>query len=292
MSGNLWIGTYLGLAKFNGTIFSIYNSSNSNLPSDFIFSILIDDSNNKWIGTSEGLAKFDGSSWTVFNTANSGLPYNSIRSLALDTFGRLWIGLYGALVKFDGSTWTVYDESNSNIPLNLGVTSIDTDAYNSVWMGTVFGGLADFNGIDYWTVYNEFNSNLPNNDVNAVLIDANNNKWIGTGNGLAVFNEGGVVITHIDNKNSALPEDFSLEQNYPNPFNPITKIKYSIPSQTFVTIKIYDLLGKELESLVNEEKPAGSYELNFNAENLSSGVYFYRLITNKFIETKKLILLK
>jgi len=79
---------------------------------------------------------------------------------------------------------------------------------------------------------------------------------------------------------------------YPNPFNPITKIKYSIPYSHFVTLKVYDILGNEIESLVNEEKSAGNYEVEFNASNLSSGVYFYRLQTETASITKKMLLIK
>ena len=86
--------------------------------------------------------------------------------------------------------------------------------------------------------------------------------------------------------------NYTLEQNYPNPFNPVTTISYTIAAKDFVTIKVFDLLGKEVATLVNEEKPAGSYSINFNASRLSSGVYFYRMKAGSFVETKKLILMK
>jgi hypothetical protein len=89
-----------------------------------------------------------------------------------------------------------------------------------------------------------------------------------------------------------LPAEFTLDQNYPNPFNPSTKIKYSVPQTSQVQIKVFDVLGKEIETLVSEEKPAGNYELNWNAVNLSSGVYFYQIKAGDFISTKKMILLK
>jgi photosystem II stability/assembly factor-like uncharacterized protein len=88
------------------------------------------------------------------------------------------------------------------------------------------------------------------------------------------------------------PKDFSLAQNYPNPFNPRTTIEYSIPTQSKVTIKVFDLLGREVATLVDEEKTAGSYMIDFNGSNLSSGIYFYRLDAGGFSETKKLILIK
>ncbi len=88
------------------------------------------------------------------------------------------------------------------------------------------------------------------------------------------------------------PKSFKLLQNYPNPFNPSTAIKYSFPKISFVQIKVFDVLGNEIETLVNEEKPAGTYELNWNASNLPSGVYFYQLKAGSFFETKKMILMK
>ncbi len=115
--------------------------------------------------------------------------------------------------------------------------------------------------------------------------------------GLA-FEETGVTSVEGD-VNRTIPTEFSLEQNYPNPFNPTTTIKYQIPDLpagrqglSFVTLKVYDVLGNEITILVNGEKPAGRYEVVFDATNLSSGVYFYRLQADAFVETKKMVLLK
>ncbi|MCJ7553749.1 MAG: T9SS type A sorting domain-containing protein, partial [Ignavibacteriaceae bacterium] len=100
-----------------------------------------------------------------------------------------------------------------------------------------------------------------------------------------------VIVTGIEDE-IQVPLTFSLEQNYPNPFNPTTTIEYQIPEMSFVTLKIYDVLGSEVATLVNEEKSVGTYELNWNAANLPSGVYFYRIQAGSFIETKKMVLLK
>jgi|WetSurMetagenome_2_1015567.scaffolds.fasta_scaffold14915_2 photosystem II stability/assembly factor-like uncharacterized protein len=88
------------------------------------------------------------------------------------------------------------------------------------------------------------------------------------------------------------PVEFALEQNFPNPFNPFTKLNYSITQSGLVTLKVYDVLGTEIETLVNEEKSSGTYELNWNATNLPSGIYFYQLKAGNYINTKKMILLK
>jgi hypothetical protein len=99
-------------------------------------------------------------------------------------------------------------------------------------------------------------------------------------------------VSNIKQNNEIIISDFSLHQNYPNPFNPVTTIKYQTPALSFVTLKIFNLLGAEITTLTNEEKPAGSYEVKFNAIGIPSGIYFYKLQVGDFVETKKMVLLK
>jgi len=99
-------------------------------------------------------------------------------------------------------------------------------------------------------------------------------------------------ILPVEEENNLIVDEFKLFQNYPNPFNPSTRIQYAVSSLQFVSLKVYDVLGNEITTLVNEEKSAGSYEVEFNATSLPSGVYFYQLNAGSFIKTKKMILLK
>ena len=97
--------------------------------------------------------------------------------------------------------------------------------------------------------------------------------------------------------NTEIPLKFELAQNYPNPFNPVTKIRFNIPAfvettRRVVSLRIYDVLGKEIAVLINENLKPGIYEIDWNAENLPSGVYFYSLITNEFTQTKKMVVVK
>jgi hypothetical protein len=102
----------------------------------------------------------------------------------------------------------------------------------------------------------------------------------------------GSTITGITN-NQSVPADYSLSQNYPNPFNPSTSIEYNIPKSSYVTLKVYDVVGREVALLADEFKIAGSYKINFDAARLSSGIYYYTLKSdNGFSETKKMILTK
>jgi ligand-binding sensor domain-containing protein len=289
-SNNIWVGTYYsGVAKFDGTNWTVYDTLNSVLPDNECLALAIG-GNNIWIG-SWGLVKFDGTNWTVYNTSNSGLPYDRVYALSIDGIGNLWIGTYGGgLAKFDGTNWTVYNTSNSDLPSNI-ILSLAIDGSN-IWIGT-WWGLAKFDGTN-WSVYNPWNSGMPDNWVYALAIDDDDNIWIGTWlGGLAVYREGGVILnieqeSHI----KRLPSAFSLSQNFPNPFNPTTTIKYQIPELSFVTLKVFDVLGNEITKLINKEKLSGNYEVEFDATGLPSGIYFYRLQTENFIETKKMILLK
>jgi hypothetical protein len=92
--------------------------------------------------------------------------------------------------------------------------------------------------------------------------------------------------------NNNIPVNYSLEQNYPNPFNPVTKISFNIPSTSMTKLSVFDVTGKEISVLVNNELKAGTYNISFNAGNLPSGAYFYKIKSGEFIDSKKMILIK
>jgi hypothetical protein len=100
------------------------------------------------------------------------------------------------------------------------------------------------------------------------------------------------LLVGVEQIGNQVPSDYLLEQNYPNPFNPSTTIRYSITVRGDVELKVYDALGTLVETLVNREQEAGVYQVEFNPVNLASGIYFYQIKTNSFVETKKLVLLK
>ncbi len=102
---------------------------------------------------------------------------------------------------------------------------------------------------------------------------------------------GDVIIVSAEDE-QLIPTEIALEQNYPNPFNPSTSIQYTISNMQFVSLKVYDIIGNEVATLVNSEKPSGVYEVEWNAGGFTSGIYFYQLKTEGFVETKKMILLR
>ena len=142
--------------------------------------------------------------------------------------------------------------------------------------------------------------NIPSWGVNKGIYGENNYKILIKNNvfNMPVYYPSGSLTTldiRIESKNEekiSIPLQYKLEQNYPNPFNPSTTIKYSIPKNGLVTLKIYDVLGKEILTLINETKETGSYEIEFNGSNFSSGAYFYRIESGKFINIKRMILIK
>jgi hypothetical protein len=137
------------------------------------------------------------------------------------------------------------------------------------------------------------------NSINIQSLALDNNGYIYAGLGQdMILSSGGVwrrplseIVTSIEEQTTQ-PTDFILSQNFPNPFNPSTKISWQLPVGSQQTLKIYDVLGNEIMTLIDEYKPAGRYEIEFNASTLPSGVYFYQLKAGSFVETKKMLLLK
>ncbi len=133
--------------------------------------------------------------------------------------------------------------------------------------------------------------------LSAITSLTENEGWIVGENGLILHTtNGGVTFIEDEENNFAQPKEFLLQQNYPNPFNPSTKISWQSPVGSWQTLKVYDILGNEVATLVNEYRDAGSYEVEFNLassiQNLASGIYFYKLQAGDFVETKKMIFLK
>ncbi len=155
-----------------------------------------------------------------------------------------------------GNNWTDFVTINFDIK-----NSLDTARVN--WLeGNLFWQIYDADNSTIWTIGN----------LNDLVYP------LGT-------------TTDVEN-NREVPLKYTLEQNYPNPFNPNTTISYQVPVNSNVSLKVYDVLGNEVAALVDEYKPAGSYNIEFSGENLSSGVYFYTIQARAFVETRKMVLLK
>ncbi len=166
------------------------------------------------------------------------------------------------------------------------------------WYRSAYLAQFDRNGNEVDTTRWNFDQTATINQVNDCKFDAQGNLFVlGNTNYNGYGPNGGylqkyAIITGVPRETSGIPKNFGLSQNYPNPFNPTTRIEYRVPSISYVVLTVYDVLGREVAVLVNEEKSAGNYSVVFNANNLPSGIYFYRLQAGNFTETKKMILVK
>ena len=132
---------------------------------------------------------------------------------------------------------------------------------------------------------------LKNKYVQSIAISGEN-LFAGTYSGMWEVPTSQMIIDAVNNDKNQIPTSYVLEQNYPNPFNPNTTITFSLPSKSYVRLKVFDLIGREIASIVDEELSAGTYLRQWTAINISSGIYFYRLQSGSFSETKKMVLLR
>ncbi len=235
--------------------------------------------NNLFAGTGHGvyLSTDYGDSWTK---VNNGLTGKLVYALAVKG-NEIFAGTFNQGVfrsNNNGTSWT-------HTSLNMDVTAltvVDTNLFVGTWSQGIY------------RLVNQDSTWLPVGLPNAYVTSfASNNGYLyAATNNNSVWRRPISEITDVKETKGEIPNGFSLAQNYPNPFNPSTTIKYTLAGRQFVAVKVFDILGKEIKTLVNEEKPAGSYTILFNAAGLSSGIYFYKIQAGKYSETKKMILLR
>jgi hypothetical protein len=236
------------------------------------------------INNPSGYKSFDGGiNW-------NGLPVNPLYSII--TFysepGKLWAGtIHGVwLSTNDGINWEDRSNGLSPDPYSSSIIRINGNLVTSI----KFGGSGVFRSSDDGLNWEDFGGGLPFLNSIEKMIVYDDKIIAATSNGLWQ-RDTSEVITALEEQNKS-PQEFKLFQNYPNPFNPKTSIQYVIGSSQFVTLKVYDVLGNEVATLVDQEQAAGSYEINFEADGFKSGIYFYTLNAGSFTQTKKLVLLK
>ena len=191
-NSHIWLATYAGLSDFDGTTFTNYTTSNSSLPHNQVYCVVIDDFNNKWIGTAGGLLKIDNlNNWSSFTTNNSGIPHDYVQSIAIDS-SNIWVGTsQGGLGKFDGvSTWETFNPDNSLCP-DFSIRSLAVDYENNLWVGSNVSGLAFF-GTQNFT-----STKIKSDDTKKPLIIQNNSQIVIKQNQLSGSK---VCLTTIDGK--------------------------------------------------------------------------------------------
>ncbi|MBU2491175.1 MAG: T9SS type A sorting domain-containing protein [Bacteroidetes bacterium] len=264
-------------------------------------------------GDLKNIAKWDGSSWSTLGNG-SNIDISTLVVIGSDLYvggqkkkkDKDWdeaVGDLKNIAKWDGISWSTLG-NGLNIDINT-LAVFGSDLYA--------GGLkkkkdkdwdeaaGDLNNIAIWdgTNWSALGTGMNQNYVQTITAvggDLYAGGLFNTADGISALNIAkyscNTVTSVEDTYENNLPRTFKLEQNYPNPFNPSSTIKYDIPKNSFVKIIVYDILGREIKILLNEEKSPGSYEINFDAKYLASGIYFYTINAGEFYQSKKMILLK
>jgi len=270
LNGNIWSVTAFGVTRMTSGI-------NGDLD-DLSFPI---NSEEGWVCGGNVIRHFTGGAWTgdqIYITGN----YNTMHMI--DNLNG-WAAGNKIIHTSDGHNW--FEQTNPDpFPGGRGMHDIFFLNNNEGWIVGGFGLiLHTTNGGTDWNIQGD---GLVTAYLIGVHFTSPTNGYV-SGNDRTLLKYG--ELTSVE-KEEELPKKFSLAQNYPNPFNPSTKISFTIAETRFTSLKVYDVLGNEVATLTNKEKPAGEYEIKFTGNELTSGVYFYQLRVGSFIETKKMILMK
>ncbi len=268
-AGNTWDSTGLYLAQ-NGTEVGWVNST----------SIV---GNTIWFGTDNT---------RVYRSTNSGLNWTPVATTGLQIsysthFNNATLGLAGGSTILRSLDGGVSYSSVGSIPGTGSVLGIDGKD-NNLWYIRGTEIYRSENEGTNWTLVHSISGQ--GNDIDFALSNDCLTGWAVSSTGAIAKMTG--IKTGIQNINSEIPSSYELEQNSPNPFNPVTNINFSIPKSGFVDLKVYDVSGKEAAVLVSDFKNAGSYSVDFDASELTSGVYFYKIISGDFTEVKKMMVIK
>jgi uncharacterized delta-60 repeat protein len=319
--------------KYNSTGDSVwvrrYNGPGNGY--DYAIAVTIDDSGNVYVtGNSSGSTTDDDYTTIKYNPVGEELwiaRYNGLENqwdeavaIAVDNIGNVYVTgcSYSvstnrdfATIKYNSNGDTVWvrkyngpandqDYGRAIAIDNSGNVYVTGESYDSNSDDDYATIKYSTSGVQEWVMRYNGPANDKDNSV-SLAVDAMGNVFVtGTSLGVGTDNDYATIkyssTTGVETLSNDLPTNYSLSQNYPNPFNPSTNIKFTISDFGFVSLKVYDVLGNEIANLVNEEKLAGEYEVEFNTSSIkhlpSSGVYFYQLKAGDFIRTKKMILLK
>ena len=282
---HIFAGTYLGGVFRSTDNGDSWTEINNGLTSAYVFSFAINSSDHIFAGTSgDGVFRStdNGDTWTEIN---NGLTNLVVNSLAINSSDHILAGTYGGAFRStdNGDNWMQINNDLTN-PL---VYSLAINSTGHIFAGTNGGAFRSTDNGDNWT---EVNTGLTNLVVYSLAINSTGHIFAGT-LGSGVFRSLQST-TSVREVTSELPSSFSLAQNYPNPFNPMTVIEYTLPVRSEVNLIIYSILGEKVTRLADEVQPAGYHKVTWNAVNMASGIYFYRLQAGDFVQTRKMVLLK
>ena len=282
VSTNVFAGTGAGvfLSTNNGVVWKLVKTG---LTTTDVRALAVSDT-NIFAGTLGGgvfLSTNNGSKWTAVGTSQMDGSVRALLFSGSNLFAGTGNGVYVSSDK--GSNWTSVSAGLETVGYVDALAAYTTNLYAGTWSGEVF--LSTNNGKNWTSISTNLVANGP---VHALAI-SNGFLFAGTNNGVWRLP---LSVNNVDPGWLHSPETFSLTQNFPNPFNPSTMINYQLPTINHVTLKVCDILGREVATLVNEVKGPGVYSVQWNASGVASGVYFYRIEAGSFVETRKLLLLR
>ena len=292
-----WIGTDKGLSVITNSRLFNYTEANG-FENGVVNTIRSLFNNWVYIGTAGGgvkRLKYNGidaiTSASEIITTWSGLASDSVLTIYVTDDTLRWYGTTKGVSSHHGEdtkdikNWWIYNTYTSDIIDNY-VRAIIRDKDRNMWFGTRKGLSKLSSDKSTWKSFTE-KDGLISNNIFDIKIDNDNNVWIATDKGVSVFSYVPSSVKKIE------PADYKFRlTNYPNPFNMETTIIFQLTNAGHVTLTIYDLLGRKMTTLVNEYKPQGTYDIKFDASNLASGVYLYKLHAQDFSATRKFILMK
>lgn len=221
----------------------------------------------------------NGNNWT--HTPLDNRDVLTLKIISNNIFAGSETGVY--ISTNNGSSWALTGLGANRYIASLIISSV------SIFAGTDAGVYLSSDNGKTWTEKNQgMSGKILDNPRLAIF----NNYLLASNGNSSTYRRSISEIINVTQINQIIPNEYELMQNYPNPFNPSTNIRFSIPQKSFVTLKIYNLQGKEITALVSEELTSGNYQYSFTASSLPSGTYFYRLETENFSETKSMVLLK
>jgi hypothetical protein len=257
---------------------------NAGVTSRRLTSLVAGPNGNIYLGSQDGVFKStnEGESWSP---VNSGLYVTAIDDLEISPEGHLYAGAgYGGVYRSTngGAHWTFRGLGGKYVQ---GIKCAGRSVFVATWGDGVFHTT---NGGQAWTAINEGLT-----DLYVASLATSGQHYLLAGSGYSgVLRSVQQVTLDVQCLTASIPSTTNLFQNYPNPFNPNTNIKYQIPSTNHVTLKVFDLLGREVATLVNDVKEPGTYTVRWDASGVASGVYFYRLKAGDFVETKRMLLMR
>ena len=264
---------------------------NNGLNNPTIWSLCINGSDIFAGGTVLYRSMDNGENWDLLTNGLPNPPLN------VNAFTKINSNIY---ISIDGGVYSTTDDGDSWNNLGLNGTNVEEIYSYGTNLFAGVSGTGIYLSTDNGSNWNSVNDGLPS-PIYPQSFVASIDKIF-----LAAWYEGlysrplSELVSSVEDFNNGVVPDYQLNQNFPNPFNPATSIQYAVGSEQFVSLKVYDVLGNEIATLVSEEKPAGEYEVEFDAIGLPSGIYFYKLRASNpstssgqgFVETKKMILLK